>query len=133
MTPDRAIMLARAARMRRELTEPERRLWRHLRHAHLDDYKFRRQAAIDYRIVDFFCPEKDLIVEIDGGTHEPNRDALRDTEMLERRGFVTLRFANRDVMENAEGVLRHIRATLDSLPARWFGAPPLKAERKSLP
>ncbi len=68
MSTDRPIMLARAARMRREPTEPERRLWQHLRASQLGGYKFRRQATIGGRIVDFFCPLKGLVVEIDGDT-----------------------------------------------------------------
>ncbi|MBT2187419.1 DUF559 domain-containing protein [Sphingobium sp. H33] len=112
-------MLARAARMRREPTEPERRLWRQLRASQLSGYKFRRQATIAGRIVDYFCPAKNLIVELDGDTHDVESDAARDADLRERFGFVTLRFGNRDVIENMEGVLSRLLLTLDTLPDRW--------------
>ena len=112
-------MLARAARMRREPTEPERRLWQSLRASQLGGYKFRRQAAIGGRIVDFFCPMKSLIVEIDGETHAPERDVVRDRAMLASEGFSTLRFSNSDVMTNMDGVLTNLLAQLNALPNRW--------------
>lgn len=114
-------MLARAARMRRAPAEAERRLWNHLRASQLGGYKFRRQATIDNRIVDFFCPEKGLIVEIDGDTHEPGRDAILDENVGCSHGFATLRFSNSAIMENMDGVLSHLLATLDTLPDRWVG------------
>ncbi|MCW2411434.1 MULTISPECIES: endonuclease domain-containing protein [unclassified Sphingobium] len=124
MNPDRPTMLARASRMRREPTEPERRLWQHLRASQLG-HKFRRQATIDGRIVDFFCPQKGLVVEVDGQTHLPELDAVRDRQLRVNQGFSTLRFSNSDVMTNMEGVLTHLRAKLDMLPDRWqAGATP---------
>ena len=122
MTVDRPTMLARAARMRKEPTEPERRMWWRLRVGQLGGYKFRRQATIDGRIVDFFCPAKGLIVEIDGDTHDPDVDALRDTDMLAAHGFSTVRFTNREVIENLEGVLQMLLTRLDALPDRWVGS-----------
>lgn len=119
MNTDRPTMFARAARMRREPTEPERRLWQRLRASQLGGYKFRRQAAIGGRIVDFFCPAKGLIVEIDGETHAPERDAFRDWAMRASEGFPTVRFGNIDVMTNMDGVLIHLLAHLDALLDRW--------------
>ena len=120
MIPDRRpTMLARAADMRRAPTEPERRLWQHLRASQLSGFKFRRQAAIGERIVDFFCPAKGLIVEIDGDTHALERDAVRDRAMAASEGFSTLRFNNNDVMTNMDGVLTHLLARLDAMPDRW--------------
>ena len=118
MTTDRPTMLARAARMRREPTEPERRLWQHLRASQLG-YKFRRQAIIEGRIVDFFCPQKALAVEIDGDTHRPELDAIRDRQLAAIKGFSTLHFSNSDVMTNMDGVLTHLRAQLNALSDRW--------------
>ena len=112
-------MLACASRMRREPTEPERRLWQRLRASQLGGYKFRRQAAIGGRIVDFFCPMKGLIVEIDGETHAPERDVIRDLAMLASEGFSTLRFSNSDVMTNMDGVLTSLLTQLNALPDRW--------------
>ncbi len=119
MNADRTVMLARAASMRRAPTEAERRLWMRLRASQLGGHKFRRQATIGGRIVDFFCPAKGLIVEIDGDTHDQVRDALRDSRVHADHGFGTRRFANHDVMDNLEGVLESLLATLDGLPDRW--------------
>jgi very-short-patch-repair endonuclease len=119
MSADRIVMLARAADMRRAPTEAERRLWARLRASQLHGHKFRRQATIGGRIVDFFCPGKSLIVEIDGDTHDPERDAMRDAQTRGQYGFSTIRFGNRDVMDNLEGVLERLLATLEELPDRW--------------
>ncbi len=62
----RKTLLRRAAIMRSNLTEPERRLWMALRDKRFKGYKFRRQAIIGDRIMDFFCPAKGLVVELDG-------------------------------------------------------------------
>lgn len=122
MSIDRQTMLARAARMRREPTEAERLLWRQLRASQLGNHKFRRQATIEHRIVDYFCPAKGLIVELDGDTHDAEQDATRDADLRNRYGFVTLRFANGDVMRNMDGVLARLLTTLNELPDRWVAS-----------
>ena len=108
--------------MRREPTEPEKRLWRHLSHSSLGGYKFRRQAAIPPFIVDFFCPSKGLVVEVDGETHVGVADARRDAA-LAARGFTVVRFTNDEVMTNVDGVLTVLLDRLDRSPDRWPGAP----------
>ena len=106
-----------ATQMRREPTEPEKRLWRGLSNSRLGGFKFRRQVVLGSRIVDFFCPAIGLIVEVDGHTHDPEIDRNRDT-LMQDAGFTTIRVGNTDVMENAEGVLLHVLAVAQSLPAR---------------
>ena len=108
--------------MRREPTEPEKRLWRHLSNSQLAGFKFRRQATVETFIADFLCPAKALVVELDGVTHTSEADAKRDT-LLARRGFTTIRFTNDEVMTNMEGVLTAILQTLERLPDRWPGSP----------
>ncbi|QEH81450.1 endonuclease domain-containing protein [Sphingomonas sp. C8-2] len=103
--------------MRNAPTEPERRLWRHLSNSQLG-YKFRRQSVIGRFIVDFLCPAKALIIEIDGDTHDTDCDELRDT-LLADWGYRTIRFTNADVMRNIEGVLDVISRTVLALPDRW--------------
>ena len=102
--PARTIMLERAAVMRRKLPEPERRLWMELRASRFYGFKFRRQAVIGNRIVDFFCPAKGLVIEIDGVTHDPGIDAVRDRYMVGTTGYRILRFTNNEVMQNLDGV-----------------------------
>ncbi|MBC7109313.1 MAG: endonuclease domain-containing protein [Methanomassiliicoccales archaeon] len=97
-----------ARKLRREMTEAERLLWYHLRNRRLAGFKFRRQVPIGPYIVDFLCPEKRVIVEIDGGQHnfpdERSRD-LERTRFLESKGYKVLRFWNNEVLGNPEGVL----------------------------
>ena len=114
----KAKLKSRARELRNRPTEPESRLWQHLRNSQLDGFKFRRQAAIPPYVADFLCPRKALIVEIDGWTHEADRDACRDSN-LAAIGFRTIRFSNADVMGNVEGVLLTILECLKDLPDRW--------------
>ena len=110
--------LKNARRLRNASTPFEVILWSHLKQAALGSHKFRRQHVIDHAIVDFFCPAKGLIVEVDGHTHDAARDALRDRRHAEM-GFATLRFTNAEVGKNIEGVLMTLSSKLDALPDRW--------------
>jgi len=107
----------RARALRKNPTEVERLLWRHLRMWQLDGYKFRRQQPIGNYIVDFVCLEKRLIIELDGGQHaeQSNYDSERDAWLRDQR-FTVLRFWNNDVLMNIEGVARRIFETLKSSP-----------------
>jgi very-short-patch-repair endonuclease len=104
--------------MRRKPAEPEKRLWRALSGKQLGGYKFRRQSRIGPFIADFVCPEKALIVEVDGETHDVDKDRPRDMA-LGRLGFRLLHVTNPDVMRNLEGVLTAILSALEAAPARW--------------
>jgi very-short-patch-repair endonuclease len=108
----------RAAEMRRNPTEPEKRLWRHLSNGQLGGHKFRRQSVIGRFIADFLCPQKTLIVEVDGDTHDEAKDRLRD-DLLAQRGFRVVRVTNQDVMTNMDGVLTMLAASLSLAPQRW--------------
>ncbi|MBB3860307.1 very-short-patch-repair endonuclease [Novosphingobium hassiacum] len=126
-------MLTRAKNMRREPTEPERRMWMALRDSRLGGHKFRRQTVIEHRIADFFCPAKGLIVEIDGETHDRERDQIRDASLERRTGFHTVRFTNHEIMTNLEGVQTALLLALQAQADRWARAgtttpqpPPLK-------
>jgi very-short-patch-repair endonuclease len=100
-----------AARLRREATDCEQRLWAVLRNRQLDGHKFRRQATIGPYIVDLLCASSALIVEIDGGQHDRERDAAR-TAFLEAEGFNLIRFWNHEVLEDFDGVIEAIRLRL---------------------
>jgi very-short-patch-repair endonuclease len=115
---DRAILLKRAREMRNNPTEPEKRLWRHLSNSRLEGHKFRRQAIVDYYIADFICPQKRLIVEVDGDTHDIEADLKRDGR-LKAQGYQTIRFSNVDVMNNMEGVLLMLVEALNQSSDRW--------------
>lgn len=106
-----------ARNMRRNPTEPEKRLWRILSNSQLDGFKFRRQAVIGQHIADFLCPAAKLVVEVDGDTHEPEGDRGRDAA-LAGYGLRVLHIGNGDVMTNIEGVAEAIRIALHAAVAR---------------
>ncbi|MGB7654956.1 MAG: endonuclease domain-containing protein, partial [Novosphingobium sp.] len=116
----RQSLLKRAADMRKNATEPERRMWTQLRDSRFYGFKFRRQVQIGWRIVDFFCPAKGLVIEIDGDTHDAERDLLSDFRLERETGFRVVRFANPDVMENLDGVLTALKIALEQQPDRWL-------------
>jgi len=99
--------------MRKRLTPAEFKLWQVIRNRQLDGLRFRRQAPLGPYIVDFFCPERRLIVEVDGGHHARfhrlKADAERD-EWLRSQGHTVLRFANPAVMKSLNSVCAEILA-----------------------
>ncbi len=96
----------RAKDLRSNQTGAEGLLWMHLRNRQLNNLKFRRQHPIGNYIVDFYCAEVGVIVEIDGGTHLDRVEYDQNrTEWLERQGLRVIRFGNQDVCENPAEVL----------------------------
>jgi very-short-patch-repair endonuclease len=103
-----------ARRLRRDQTNAERMLWFRLRDRRLNGWKFRRQFPVDRYVVDFFCADAHLIVELDGGQHAARTDAdAQRTKVLEAMGYMVLRYWNNDVMQNIDGVLEDIYAALE--------------------
>ena len=100
-----------AKAMRAKMTEPELKLWNELRAHRLLGLSFRRQLPIDGKIVDFACPSKKLIIELDGSQHgeasAQAADAARDAR-LKRLGWTLIRFWNDDVLRDIDNVCRHI-------------------------
>ena len=98
--------------MRRDMTDPETRLWLALRAKRLNGIKFVRQPVRGRAIPDFVARSHKLVIEVDGDTHAGNEayDARR-TAVLERDGYRVLRFTNADVMTNLDGVLQVIVST----------------------
>ena len=108
-------MTSRSRALRKNSTDAERKLWTVLRSRQLNGFKFRKQVEIDGYIVDFLCPQRRLIIEVDGGQHTPERDAPR-TAYLESQGFRVIRFWNNDVLHNLDGVWTAIEEALGSTP-----------------
>ncbi|BAY63482.1 hypothetical protein NIES22_35700 [Calothrix brevissima NIES-22] len=98
-----------ARQMRREPTLAEKKLWQKLRSKQLLGFKFRRQHVIDRFIVDFYCQEAHLIIEVDGGIHEytQQEDAIRQ-EFLESLGLKVMRLKNEDVLNSIDETLAKI-------------------------
>jgi len=106
-TPRYVVELARKQRL--ELTVSEEILWEELKNRQLQDFRFRCQHPVYRYILDFYCHETQLAVEIDGDIHK-NRieyDQYRD-EFLESLGIITLRFSVDDVMSKIEDVTNKI-------------------------
>ncbi len=105
---------SRRKRLRNESTVHEQKVWNRLKDSQLG-YKFRRQHGIGPYIVDFYCPEKKLIIEIDGLQHLYQKEYDQNrTIYFEMLGRTVLRFWNSEVNESIEGVLMTITAVLQS-------------------
>jgi very-short-patch-repair endonuclease len=106
-----------ARKLRRNATYAEQDFWRLTSTWRQQGWPFRRQHLIGTYYVDFACIKAALVVEIDGDTHggelAASNDASRD-DYLRGRGFTVLRFSNRDVAANPEGVFATVSAYLDT-------------------
>lgn len=100
-----------ARQLRNNATKSEIRLWQKLKRDQLYGYDFHRQKPIDEFIVDFFCNKLQLVIELDGYSHEIQEVWEKDvkkTEKLNSLGIHVLRFSDHQVMNDMENVLRHI-------------------------
>ncbi len=110
-----------ARRMRHEPSPAEKRLWSKLRDRRLSGWKFRRQHWLGPYILDFYCPDAELAVELDGDSHALNgaEEADRErTAYLEAHGLKVIRFWNHHVHEDEDWVLVTIRQTCDERTGR---------------
>jgi very-short-patch-repair endonuclease len=98
-------------RLRRKLTPAEAALWNLLGKSRLLGRKFRRQHSIGPYVVDFYCAQERLVIELDGAAHDSelrvNHDRDR-TKFLEELGLRVVRIENREVFDNPDGVLAYI-------------------------
>jgi very-short-patch-repair endonuclease len=104
-------LIARAKELRRPLTPAEAKLWHKLKTKQFYGLKFRRQHPIHRFILDFYCHEQRLVIEVDGDSHaEPAQQSYDQarTEWLNQQGLRVLRFSNREIEDNLEGVLVEI-------------------------
>ena len=107
--------LERARQLRRTMTDAERALWRMLRSEAFDAWKFRRQHELGPFILDFFCANANLVIEVDGGQHYSDAAELADqrrTGFLNTKGLRVLRFSNTQVLFERDAVLEAIRLAL---------------------
>src|SRR5688572_28297592 len=102
-------MRERAKKLRREMTPAETILWKEVRANRLSGLHFRRQQIIHGYFADFYCHQHALIVELDGGIHESQReyDVERDAYLL-ALGFPIILFRNEEITENLKNVLQKI-------------------------
>jgi len=102
-----------ARSMRKESTEAEELLWDRLRAKRLAGLKFRRQHPVGRFVLDFYCVEQGIAIEVDGAVHDSQEteDSARQ-EYLEARGIRFLRFTNDTVLKDIDLVLSDIASTL---------------------
>ena len=113
----RAETKARAAELRKSMTYAEKVLWQQLRNRKLNNLKFRRQHPVSIFILDFYCHEKRIAIEVDGEIHtSPDQkewDENRTFELNELR-IKVLRFTNEEVINSTQVVVKVINDFLDS-------------------
>src|SRR6185436_3469873 len=102
-------MLERAKMLRREMTPAEKILWKHVKANKLNGLHFRRQQIVHGYFADCYCHQHALIVEVDGGIHELQKeyDAERE-EYLNSLGLHVIRFTNDEIEKDLNGVLNKI-------------------------
>ncbi len=104
--------------LRNNLTPQEAILWNRLKNNYLG-FKFRRQHSIKNFIADFYCPEKKLVIEIDGSQHLDNQEYDTErTNHFECLGIKVIRFWNDEINNNIEGVVMRIKEELYHLPSQ---------------
>ncbi len=97
--------------LRKNMTDAERLLWSRLRKKQLNNFQFYRQRIIGDYIVDFYCPRSKLIIEVDGGQHYQDEGERRDearNDYMRNVGMRVLRFSDREVLQNLDGVVERI-------------------------
>ena len=116
----RSGLVSLARGLRRSETSAEGVLWSELRNRQMDGWKFKRQVPFERYILDYFCYDARLAVEVDGGTHSEAKEISQDAEraaFLEANGVRLVRCSNTDVYENLDGVLEIIYVQLGQQPA----------------
>jgi len=104
-------LISKARELRKNQTKAEEILWEILRNRQFLNLKFRRQHQIGDYIVDFYCPELKLIIEIDGGIHNTEEQSKKDSKReayLKSLGNNILRFSNQRIFEDLDGALQDI-------------------------
>ncbi len=103
-----------ARQLRRRETEAEAILWAALRGRQVAGLKFRRQRPAGSFVVDFYCPDHRLVIEVDGGIHDgqAEQDAVR-TAIIEQYGYRMLRFRNEEVLTDLPAVLTRIAKAVE--------------------
>ena len=111
----------RARELRNKSTLSEVLLWNQLKARKMKGYQFMRQKPIDDFIVDFFCSKLNLVIEIDGESHDNkiSEDQIRQRK-LETLGLSVLRFNDKDVKRNLRGVLTALENWIDNFENKQY-------------
>jgi very-short-patch-repair endonuclease len=99
--------------LRNNSTQAETFLWGYLKNSQFEGRKFRRQTSIKNYIVDFYCPQEKLVIELDGDFHfdeKAIKDDEKRTKEIEADGIKVIRFENQEVLLNLDKVLKEIKS-----------------------
>ena len=99
-------------KLRNNPTQAEAFLWGYLKNSQFEGRKFRGQSSIKSFIVDFYCPEEKLVIELDGDLHFDEKAIKYDekrTKEIEEEGIKVIRFENQEVLLNLDTVLSEIK------------------------
>ncbi|OGY89924.1 MAG: hypothetical protein A2927_01100 [Candidatus Komeilibacteria bacterium RIFCSPLOWO2_01_FULL_45_10] len=105
----------RRKKLRNNMTQAEILLWLQIKNSQLSGYKFRRQHSIGRYIVDFYCPELKLAIELDGGHHNQNEQSVYDKERtiyLNSLNVRVIRYGNNEVIKNINGVFEDLQVKI---------------------
>jgi very-short-patch-repair endonuclease len=114
---NRSSMRYRRQVLRRNMSKEEIILWSRIRRKQVGGYKFRRQYSVGSYVLDFYCPELKLAIEIDGVSHNSSENKRYDQERqneIEGLGIAFLRFYNADINNNLNKVLEIINKKIKS-------------------
>jgi very-short-patch-repair endonuclease len=104
---------SKAKELRNNMTKSEILLWNHIRKRRLNGTHFRRQHPYGIYILDFYCFEANLVIEIDGPIHLDHQEYdIERTKELESSGLKVIRFTNEDIEERIDLVLETIKSCL---------------------
>ncbi len=104
--------------LRNSMPPAEVILWERLQRRQVAGAKFRRQHSVEKFVLDFYCPEVRLAIELDGSSHDGEEAAQRDEsrqEFIESYGIVFLRFSNQEIYQNIQGIVETIEIKVDAL------------------
>ena len=121
-----------ARQMRKNPTAAELLLWKRLKNRQLNDVKFRRQHPLFQFIIDFYCHEYKLIIEIDGPIHDFQlaKDHLRD-QLFQQKGYTIIRFTNNEILNTIDNVISSIKEYITNHPSPKGGEGVLSEGRRT--
>lgn len=106
----------KARNLRKNSTPHERIMWNLLKNRQLNGMKFVRQYPIGKYIADFVCRDKKLVIELDGGQHNEDKNIIYDnerTKFIESKGYKIIRFWNNEIDSNLDGVYERLLEFID--------------------
>lgn len=112
------VIMLKARELRKSQTTAEKILWQYIRNRLFKGLKFRRQYVIGMYITDFYCPEKRLIIELDGSIHDESKQIEKDLDRennLKYLNFNIIRFKNIEIIRNINNVLKKLNDYIDAI------------------